>query len=47
MQRGRAYCHRDAADTLATGLHGLPTELRDAEWARGYHSDLRAVREKL
>ena len=51
MQRGRAYRYLgrfdEAAELLEDGLNALAPELRSAEWAEGYHADLRAVRQRL
>jgi transcriptional regulator with XRE-family HTH domain len=51
MQRGRAYRYlgrfNDAAELLEVGLNTLAPELRSAEWAESYHTDLRMVREQL
>jgi tetratricopeptide (TPR) repeat protein len=51
MQRGRAYRYLgrfdEAAELLDAGLNALAPELRSAEWAEGYHADLRVVRERL
>jgi tetratricopeptide (TPR) repeat protein len=51
MQRGRAYLylglHEKAADLLEAGLTAMPQELRDAEWAQPYKTDLDTARKRL
>lgn len=51
MQRGRAYLYlglyEKAAELLEAGLTAMPQELRDAEWAQPYKTDLDTARKQL
>ncbi|WP_116022662.1 hypothetical protein [Thermomonospora umbrina] len=38
--------HRDAAEMIEAGLHGMPAEQRAAEWAREYEDALAVARDR-